>query len=176
MIQTTQNCCSFRIGSFSVLTGVCILASFLCQIYEFLNKDIWNSSLQDLVLCNIKNQVQSSIHLFIHPALYTFKSPGPSPLQYQEPGSVIYSFIHSSCLIFIHPALYTSFLSFLHTFILYYFYAFIYPLISSSCYACIHSFILHPTFHSFIYLFIFQSIIISLLFLFFRRIFILSFI
>ena len=113
MIQTTQNCCSFRIGSFSVLTGVCILASFLCQIYEFLNKDIWNSSLQDLVLCNIKNQVQSSIHLFIRPDLYIFILSFLHTFILYYFYAFIYSLTSSSCHVCIHSFI----LHFVHLFI-----------------------------------------------------------
>jgi len=48
-----------RIGFFSVMTAVLILVSFLCQIYEFLNIDLWKKSIEELVICNLKSQIAS---------------------------------------------------------------------------------------------------------------------
>lgn len=81
-----------------------------------------------------------------------FKSSGPSPLQHQEPGSVIYSFIHPSWFIYIHP----FFLTYIHPLLFLCIHLFFNIFILS----CLYPFF-HPTFRSFIYLFIFHSIIIS---------------
>jgi hypothetical protein len=44
-------------GFFCGMTGVLVVVSFCCQVYEFTKMADWHAGLRDLVLCNLKREV-----------------------------------------------------------------------------------------------------------------------
>jgi hypothetical protein len=48
-------------GFFCGMTVVLILVSFCCHLYEFIKAEDWQHSLRDLVLCNLKREVPTSV-------------------------------------------------------------------------------------------------------------------
>jgi hypothetical protein len=48
-------------GFFCGMTVVLILVSFCCHLYEFIKVEDWQDSLRDLVLCNLKREVPTSV-------------------------------------------------------------------------------------------------------------------
>ena len=48
-------------GFFCGMTGVFVLVSFCCHVYEFIKMADWQTGLRDLVLCNLKREVGQSV-------------------------------------------------------------------------------------------------------------------
>ncbi len=89
-------------GFFCGMTVVLILVSFCCHLYEFIKVEDWQLSLRDLVLCNLKREVPTSVVFtsvrgsVADPGSGAFLTPGPgSGIRnrfFLDPGSRILDF------------------------------------------------------------------------------------